>query len=315
MFHWNWSFRLGRLFRTDILIHWTLPVFFLFYILRGVHYQYSWLSILLFILLPYLFLFASVVAHEFGHVFAARRYGNVVGYIVLTPIGGAVMIGNSRTPKEEFVVAAAGPAVNLFLSIAALGLYWLGGGLVGWELLLPFSDERILLFLWAKQKWGLILLYDFIQTQVFLLLFNLLMLAYPMDGGRIFYSILWKKKGREAGLKLACEVAKGFSLFMGLVGIVFGMLMLVVIGIFIWLQADQTLRQLGWMAWGRGGGNFEYERPISPSRGAERSEAEEEEFQKRLDEILDKINRSGLSSLTWRERRFLKKASRKYKNK
>ena len=46
----------------------------------------------LFVVTPFVLLFGSVLAHEYGHIFAARYYGLQVGQTILTPIGGMVLV-------------------------------------------------------------------------------------------------------------------------------------------------------------------------------------------------------------------------------
>src|SRR3954454_4778065 len=73
--------------------------------------------------------FGSIILHELGHAFAARREGIGVGGIDLFFFGGFMRaMRDSETPGEEFRVAAAGPAVTLVL---ALGFGFAGFALMG----------------------------------------------------------------------------------------------------------------------------------------------------------------------------------------
>jgi Zn-dependent protease len=110
-------------------------------------------------------LFLCVLLHEFGHIFAARRYGVQTPDVILLPIGGVARLERiPEEPDQELVVALAGPAVNL---VIAGVLYLVLGGLVpreGLEVDNPGVD------LLARLLWA----------NVFLVAFNLIP-AFPMD--------------------------------------------------------------------------------------------------------------------------------------
>lgn len=337
-----WSFRIGRLFDTDIRIHWTLPLVFLYYMGEAQFFRsVSPLNILLFIFIPLILLFLSVTAHEFGHVFAGRKFGLFTGNIILTPIGGMVPVGPANTPYSEFYIAFAGPAVNLALAAGGLAIYLGLGGFWGWDILLPFTKPLALIKCWgfrytSPDNWGLgttlIILYYFVEMQVFLFLFNMVVMAYPMDGGRCLYAVLWSRQGQSRGMVNTCKVAKVFAVLMGIVAVIYSRIFLAVIAVFVFIQAHQT-EQMYKMSGGNisffGGDPYEFghyydhkverrkreQEWLRENRKNEKEdEVEDPNFQKKLDEILAKVHEHGMNKLTWRERRFLKKASRRYKD-
>src|SRR4051794_30569393 len=64
--------------------------------------------------------FGSILLHELGHAFAARREGIAVSEIELFMFGGFTRMSRAaETPGQEFRIAAAGPAVTAL--IAAVG--------------------------------------------------------------------------------------------------------------------------------------------------------------------------------------------------
>ena len=71
--------------------------------------------------------------------------------------------------------------------------------------------------------------------------FNLLP-ALPMDGGRIFRALLARRMGRMRATSLAVKVARGVSVGLGLLGLVWGNLFLVGLAVMLWFLAGAELR-------------------------------------------------------------------------
>jgi Zn-dependent protease len=114
-------------------------------------------------------LFVSVLLHELGHSVVAKQYGIPVARITLFIFGGVSEIATEPTcASADFWIAAAGPAVSFALA------------LILWELRLLLVNAGSLLAL-AK---SLALL------NLVLGAFNLVP-GFPLDGGRVFRSILW----------------------------------------------------------------------------------------------------------------------------
>lgn len=117
--------------------------------------------------------FLSILLHEMGHSVVARNYGIPIRGITLFIFGGVAELGhNPQTPKQEFMVAAAGPCVSFLLGLLFFGL----AGLV--------QSTDISRPVYA------VLNYLFI-INIVLAIFNLVP-AFPLDGGRIFRAALWK---------------------------------------------------------------------------------------------------------------------------
>jgi Zn-dependent protease len=120
--------------------------------------------------------YTCVVLHEFGHALTARRLGVPVQHIVLLPFGGMALLGRlPRSPREELLIVAAGPAVNFVIAGVALAL------LGGWPA--DLSDDTL-----PTTHLRDILEFLLISNLV-LGCFNLLP-AFPMDGGRILRALL-----------------------------------------------------------------------------------------------------------------------------
>src|SRR4051794_4684056 len=131
-----------------------------------------------------LLFFASVVAHELGHAFAALRAGLKVEGIELWMFGGFARLRDApRTPGEQFKIAVAGPLVSLVLAVVLLG----GALLADSAGLSDVADGT------RTDPW--LAVAGLIGTlNLAVLLLNLLP-AYPLDGGVIARAIAWKITG------------------------------------------------------------------------------------------------------------------------
>jgi Zn-dependent protease len=146
-----------------------------------------------------LLLFASILAHEFGHALVARRRGIEVEEIDLWLLGGVSrMRGEAHNPGDELRYALAGPAVTAMLAACFAVV----------TVLLPASTPRTISAL--------------VEYQVFinclLLVFNL-MPAFPLDGGRVLRSLLWRRGGEMVrSTETAATVGRGFGYLLILLG-------------------------------------------------------------------------------------------------
>src|SRR3712207_7862176 len=112
----SWSFPIGTVKGTEIRLHLTFLIFLLW--IGGSHYaQGGWDAAVQGVAFMAL-LFLCVLLHEFGHAFAARRYGVQTPDITLLPIGGVARLERiPEEPRQELVVALAGPAVNVVIAL------------------------------------------------------------------------------------------------------------------------------------------------------------------------------------------------------
>jgi Zn-dependent protease/CBS domain-containing protein len=173
--------------------------------------------------------FASVVLHELGHAFAAGRYGIKTRDITLLPIGGVARLERMpREPRQELVVALAGPAVNVV--IAGVLYVWL----TATGHIPAFLDTASLSPGFLSRAFAARLL----AVNLWLVLFNLIP-AFPMDGGRVLRAVLAMRSGDYArATETAARVGRFFALVFGVVGLfVVGNPMLVIVALFVWLGA------------------------------------------------------------------------------
>jgi Zn-dependent protease/predicted transcriptional regulator len=178
-------------------------------------------------------LFASILFHELSHSLVARHYGLNVGGITLFLFGGvSEMETEPESPKVEFLMAFAGPLSSLVLGSVLYGVFLWGQGLE-W----PGPALAVIMYL------GLI--------NWILAAFNLLP-AFPLDGGRVLRSALWRLKG---DLRWATRIASAFGSMFGIILIILGILnlftgnpiggiWLVIIGLFLRTSAQMSYQQL-----------------------------------------------------------------------
>ena len=135
--------------------------------------------------------FICIVLHEFGHAFMAMRFGVRVRRVLVTFMGGIALLDSiPKRPIQEFLIAVAGPAVNVVIA----AILWVTVGPPGdWESLslsTPADGLRLLL-----------------EANVILLLFNLIP-AFPMDGGRMLRALLATQMNYVRATFWAVTVAK-----------------------------------------------------------------------------------------------------------
>jgi Zn-dependent protease/predicted transcriptional regulator len=179
-------------------------------------------------------LFVFVLAHEMSHSLVARRWGVKVSSIKLFIFGGVARItGEPQSPKAEFSIAVAGPIVSY---VAAISM---------WLLSLVFAHYLIFPPAASLFRW-LAVLNAVIAT------FNLIP-GFPLDGGRILRSILWKTTGNfmrstTVATSIGKIVAAGMVIY-GVVVIILHQALLsgmwfVLLGLFLRYAAQLSLKQV-----------------------------------------------------------------------
>src|SRR6516162_3332899 len=113
----RWSLNIGTIAGTAVRVHVTFLLFlgwiFLAELASGGPEE-AWAGLLFMILL-----FLCVLAHEFGHIFTARAFGVPTPDVTLLPIGGVARLARiPEAPGQEFLIAIAGPAVNVVIALA-----------------------------------------------------------------------------------------------------------------------------------------------------------------------------------------------------
>src|SRR6202011_4558669 len=167
-----------------------------------------------------LLLFVCVVLHEFGHAFAAKAYGINTPDITLLPIGGVARLERiPEEPKQELVIAIAGPLVNVLIALCLFAFVGLRGSM-GQEVI-EGSD----------------LLAQLLVVNVWLVLFNLLP-AFPMDGGRVLRALLATRMSYARATQIAANIGQGCAFVFGFIGL-FSNPFLLFIALFVYIGASQ----------------------------------------------------------------------------
>jgi Zn-dependent protease len=197
----RWSYTIGRLAGTEIKVHVTFLVLVAFWALAG--YEEGGPSGAVSAAVLLLALFACVLLHEFGHILMAGRFGVRTPDVLLLPIGGVARLERiPDQPRQELLIAIAGPAVTLAIVVVLYGLVALTGD--SSSLHQPDPEDPFLVSL--------------LQVNLFLLIFNLIP-AFPMDGGRVLRAALASRLGLVRGTRIAASLGQILAVVGGIYGL------------------------------------------------------------------------------------------------
>lgn len=231
----RWSYRLGRFFDIDVRVHVTFLMLLAWIAMQSYDQEKSLLSMVMSVLFT-VTVFTFVVMHEYGHALTARRFGVRTRGITLFPIGGVAMLESMpKRPRDQILVALAGPAVNYVLaSLLAVAMYALG-----------YDVARDLSAVWNSHTSMLselsMILGSLFWMNVLLGTFNLIP-ALPMDGGRVLSAALALRMDRLRATRIASRVAKVVAVIFIAVAFASDRTMLGVIGLFVWFTSSAELR-------------------------------------------------------------------------
>ena len=177
-------------------------------------------------------LFFSIIFHELCHSLVARKFNLPMKGITLFIFGGvAEMEEEPSSPTAEFYMAIAGPLSSILIGIVFYVIRLIG----------QYGD-------WPEFTIGV---FSYLSFLNFLLAGFNLVPAFPLDGGRVFRSILW---GWKQNLKWATHIASRIGSGFGLLLIFFGVLY-IVRGAFIngiwWFLIGLFLRNASEMSYSR----------------------------------------------------------------
>jgi stage IV sporulation protein FB len=215
----RWSFNIGSIAGTAIRIHITFLLFLVWIFLASYSSggaEAAWSGLAFMVLL-----FACVLAHEFGHILTARAFGVQTPDVTLLPIGGVARLERiPEKPTEEFLIAIAGPMVNVVIAIL---LVIFAGANMNAEQLAAVENSKIAL------------VDRLAVVNLFLALFNMIP-AFPMDGGRVLRALLAIRLGHVRATEIAATIGQAFAFVLGFAGLFYNPV-LIFIAIFVYLAA------------------------------------------------------------------------------
>ena len=261
-------------------------------------------------------LFLIVLLHEFGHCFTARWVGGDANEIIMHPLGGLALAHAPRRPLPTFLTIAGGPAVNVLICIVFGTFLWLTSGWLPWNPMLtaPIRQYGGWLDLWRWSFW-------IYQTSYGLLIFNVLPI-YPLDGGQMLQAILWPRFGYYKSMNWVCIagiITCGFGIMIAIASRNIGLGILAFLGLMSCWYMRQQLLAIGPEEYSDDTDySAAYEQPVTPRRRrpsrfairrARKIARQDEMEQQKIDAILAKVSAQGMQSLTWMEKRTLRKAT------
>ncbi|MCL5960257.1 MAG: site-2 protease family protein [Chloroflexi bacterium] len=147
--------------------------------------------------------FASVLIHELAHSVLAISEGVEVKDITMFIFGGVSNIKKEAdNPGVEFRIAAAGPAASIILAVVFVGL-WLVG--------VHLDESLAAMSLYLAMINGLLAVFNLIP-------------GFPLDGGRVLRSVLWKLTDNY---RLATRIASWAGQILAYSFVLVGLLLLV----------------------------------------------------------------------------------------
>lgn len=329
-----WALRVGRgLLGVPVSLHWLLVLMpFVLYGAwanedrkAGVEIEHG--RLLLLASIETILLCIFVYLHEVGHALAGLRTRTPVPEIVIQPFGGAALMGQRmRSPNHEVVVAMAGPLVTLML----MGIFFAGYQFGLHDRLEAWTGSSMVR---AFYLWGL-------YVNAAMGLFNLIPMM-PLDGGKMFRAFLAFKVDPARATQVAATLGQVLAVAMIVVGGYFwftigGLLpaLAVFVGIFglVGCMQEREMAREGLVyaegdyGWDDAGDSWKAGTKEAPKPGwwarwaerrrkvrQEREAQDEQAFRARVDELLAKVKREGMDSLTKSERQVLDEASARFR--
>lgn len=348
----SWSFPIGRLFGISIRVHVLVPVIALGFYMRVAFDRRFPDGTALDVLMLEGMAFLAVLLHEFGHCFAGRSVGGEAREILMWPLGGLAYVDVPHEPRANLITAIWGPLVNVILCVlCGLAMIFLLDHAYRptWN---PFWNPLFEpVYLWdgsapPNHNPVALILGRFFWINWYLFLFNIILVGFPLDGGRILQCILWSRIGYRQATMVAVYSGFVVMFLLCIVGIFGNEVLLLFLALFMYTSCKQEWIQLetggeeslfgydfsqGYTSLERGEDGGQPASPPQPpkkklnfiqrwlqrraAKKLQREKEQQEADDRRMDELLQKIkDLGGIEKLTSEERRFLDRMSNRYKN-
>ncbi len=227
------TLKIATFFDIPVKLHWSFGLLSIYVLYIGISNQMG-VNGTLFFGTFLIALFICVVLHEFGHALTAKKFDVDTIDIILLPIGGVARLTHlPKRPMHEFLIAIAGPAVNLAIALL-LGIY-----------LFIFREDPFLIqgnentiYQYPANFIPLLLVLN-----ITLIIFNMLP-AFPMDGGRVLRALLSVKLGRLKATRIASILGQILAIVFLIYGFWNDQLILGLIGLFIFFSAGAEYKMV-----------------------------------------------------------------------
>lgn len=335
-------FRFGVFFGVEVRVLWFAVVVFPLITLSTYPKSAPGFETLIAMIVYPVMILAIIYSHEMMHIAAGWRYRIHTPLITLSPLGGlAHMDAPAPNPRSEIYISLAGPAVHLAWLALLYPVSWLfDPGSWLYDPVTGLPADRLILFLWYVVEF-------LISINLGLMIFNLLPF-YPLDGGRVLRALLAQRMHANRATMIAAKVGMGGAAMLGLYAIylMFGGQelgprlysgVLLAIALSCYFACKMALRAAEFSAgpyaetrapwesqgdWWKQGADTVVRQSVRPGplarllarrrqRRAEIAAQDQRELDLKVDGILERLKKVGLTGLTDAERSTLQRASKR----
>jgi stage IV sporulation protein FB len=245
----RWSYTIARIAGTEVKVHLT------FLLLLGWIAYYVWSAAGPAAALGYTLFFVAfflcIVLHEFGHITMARRFGVRTPDVILLPIGGVARLERiPEAPRQELLVALAGPAVTVAIIVVLLAIALATGESASAILETARATGRAVANR-GDLPGDVTFLVRLIIVNAAVLVFNLIP-AFPLDGGRVLRALLAQRLGLGRGTRIAGAIGQLFALVLGIAAFAWTQPLWLLVAFFIFLGAGSEASAMATRLAGQG---------------------------------------------------------------